>query len=131
MEQNLIRGRLGPLARPPFDPDRLIQTLEHRLDIRNSADDRGLAGDHRGAPDGLRRDQGRRQVSAADVFLEGLVDSLREVAGNRYLRHLRAPGRKKSLEEWENSPNTATKWPICRPPRPASMSASWARTAIA
>ena len=98
MEQHLARCGLGSFVRLPIDLYPLIQAPEHGLDVGNAADDRLLAGDHRGSCVGLWGDQGRGQVSGTDILIEGAFDLLRKVAGNRYRRHEGCLGRE-TLED--------------------------------
>jgi hypothetical protein len=87
MKQHGIRAGRGSLGRPPFEAHARVEAGENGFDIRNAADDRGLAGDHRGAAVRFLRDQGCRQVSGPDVLVKGALDLLWKVAGNRYRRH--------------------------------------------
>jgi hypothetical protein len=65
------RSAFGDL---PVDPHRGVQPGEDGVDIRHAAQDRGLTGDDRGTAGPRRRNECRREVAAADIFLKRPLD---------------------------------------------------------
>ena len=81
LEEGLVgldRRTLGDL---PVDPHLRVELREGGIHVGSAAENGALPGDDRGPAVRARRDQGRRQVAAADVFLERAPDMPGQVGG--------------------------------------------------
>ena len=90
-EQEPIGGDRVAFGDAPLEPDPCIDGAEAGIDIGYAADDGRLPRDHGSPANPIRRNQGGRQITAADVLGQGVGDLLRQVGG--YPKRFRTGGR--------------------------------------